>query len=137
MATLAHWKDSYSWGDSTSVAAATNITQAGPNTGWRRPSAITIGYENLTLAPEAQMRRLLEFVGLPTDGLVGEGGMAGGVGGGKAQSLTPASSTASQGVVSSYSAMQTHRPLNRDHCGHWRRYESHLGPLLALGHGPV
>ena len=94
------------------------------------------------------MRRLLEFAGLPADGLVGKGGVEGGgaegggvggdgVGGIKAHLPASASSTASQAVVSSYSAMQTHRPLNSDHCGHWRRYEPYLGPLLALEPGPA
>ncbi|MGA0870767.1 MAG: sulfotransferase, partial [Planctomycetota bacterium] len=73
---------------------------------------LRVRYEELVDAFEPQVRRLLEFTGVPFDAAClafHENGRA----------------------VRTASAQQVREPLFRTSIGAWRRYERHLGPLLS------
>jgi hypothetical protein len=82
---------------------------------WREvigDGALHVEYEGFVADPEAHVRRIIEFVGLPWDDRClrfHESGRA---------VMTP-----------SYD--QVNRPVYDTSIGRWRRYEKHLGPLLA------
>jgi hypothetical protein len=75
-------------------------------------SVLELDYEALVAAPEAEVRRLLDFVGLPWD-----------------DACLRFHDT--RRTVRSASAAQVRRPLNAAAVGRWKAYEDHLGPLLA------
>ena len=77
------------------------------------PGAVhRVHHEALVEQPEAQIRALLDFLGLPFDGACL----------GFHRTDRP---------VRTASAEQVRRPINRDGIGQWRNFESHLGPLRA------
>lgn len=73
---------------------------------------IEIHYEDLVMKPESTIRRLLESIGLPWDPRCLEFHKA-------ARTVTTAS------------VYQVRQPLYDSSIGRWRRFERHLGPLLA------
>jgi len=73
---------------------------------------LDVRYEDLVAAPEPGMRRLLEFCGLEWDDACRD-------------------FHRSRRPVRTASAHQVRRPIYRTAVGRWRRYEKHLGPLLA------
>lgn len=73
---------------------------------------LDLRYEALIAEPEAQIRRLLDFVGLDWD----DGCMA---------------FHSVQRSVQTPSVWQVRRPLYASSCGRWRHYRSHIGPLAA------
>jgi hypothetical protein len=78
-------------------------------------SEFDLEYESLVAAPEEQVRRLLDFVGLPWDDAC-------------------LNFHESDRIVRSASAAQVRRPIHGASVGRWRAYEEHLAPLLeALG----
>jgi tetratricopeptide (TPR) repeat protein len=88
---------------------------------WREvigDAALHVEYERLVAEPEAHVRRIIDFAGLPWDDRClrfHESGRA---------VMTP-----------SYD--QVNRPVYDTSIGRWRRYEKHLGPLMAeLESGP-
>ncbi len=80
---------------------------------------LELGYEELVAEPEAVIRRLLAFCGLPWD---------------------PACLAFHdhERPVDTFSLAQVRQPLYSRSIGNWRRYEAHLGTLRdALGpYGP-
>jgi hypothetical protein len=74
-------------------------------------------YEDLVLNPEAEIRRLLEFLGVPFE----EACLA---------------FHESKRVLTTASSEQVRQPLYRDALEYWRNYEPWLGPLKAAL-GPV
>jgi tetratricopeptide (TPR) repeat protein len=75
-----------------------------------------VWHEALLAEPEAQIRALLDFVGLPFDSAC-------------------LRFHENQRPVRTASAEQVRRPINRDGVGQWRNYDEHLAPLrAALGH---
>ena len=82
---------------------------------WREVLPVPIydlDYERLIDAPEEQIPKLIEFVGLPWDPAC----------------LTPQESAR---AVTTLSRMQVRQPIYRTSVGRWRRYEKHIGPLKA------
>ena len=73
---------------------------------------LDVRYEAIVDNLEEQARRLLDYCGLPWDG-----------------ACLRFHETARP--VSSASDMQVRRPIYRSSVDRWRRYEKHLGPLLA------
>src|SRR5262249_47533160 len=71
-----------------------------------------LGYEGLTADQEAVSRRVVEFCGLKWD-----------------EHCLRFNET--QRPVRTASALQVRRPIYRTSVGRWKRYEKHLGPLLA------
>jgi len=69
-------------------------------------------YERLIDQPERESRSLIDFVGLPWDPAC----------------LSPHES---ESAVRTQSRMQVRQPIYRSSIGRWRRYEKHLGPLIA------
>ena len=83
---------------------------------WRRVlplSMLTVDYEALIGDPEQQSRRLIEFLGLDWE---------------------PACLDfhRNRRPVFSASSWQVRQPIYHRSVGRWRRYEPHLGPLLAI-----
>ncbi len=76
-------------------------------------SMLTIDYEALIADPEGQSRRLIEFLGLDWEPACLE------------FHRTPR-------PFFTGSTWQVRQPLYRRSVGHWRHYERHLGPLLAV-----
>jgi hypothetical protein len=84
-------------------------------THWRNalpPIMLEVDYERLVAEPEAESRRILEFLGLAWD---------------------PACLTfhATKGVVRSASKWQVRKPLYSSSVGRWKAYQQFLGPLIA------
>lgn len=73
---------------------------------------LEVDYEALVADPEAQSRRLIEFVGLEWDPAVLE-------------------FYSKSRAVHTISQFQVRQPIYRTSVERWRRYERHLGPLLA------
>ena len=76
---------------------------------------LALSYEQLVAEPDAEIRRLLAFCGLPWD---------------------PACLAfhEHERPVDTFSLAQVRQPLTTQSIGNWRRYEAHLGPLReALG----
>ena len=71
-----------------------------------------VQHESLLADPETEIRRLLDFLGLPFD----------------ARCLAPHEN---KRPVRTASSEQVRRPINRDAVDHWRHYEPWLGPLKA------
>ena len=73
---------------------------------------LDVSYEELARHPETETRRIAAYCGLEwsEDWLMGTG---------------------AQGRVATASVAQVRAPLNDQSVGRWRRYEKHLGPLLA------
>jgi Flp pilus assembly protein TadD len=86
---------------------------------WRRVLPVPVfelRYEELTADQEAVSRRLVEFCGLEWD-----------------ERCLRFHET--RRPVRTASTLQVRRPMYRTSVGRWKRYESHLGPLLeAMGH---
>ena len=76
---------------------------------------LDVGYEQLVADPEAQSRRIIDFVGLPwTDACL------------QPQRTQQSVLTASQ--------WQVRQPIHRGSVGRWKRYEPWLGPMIeAMG----
>jgi tetratricopeptide (TPR) repeat protein len=74
---------------------------------------LEVDYESLTLAPEPEIRRLIQACGLPWNDAC----------------LHP---HLNAGVVRTPSKWQARQPINRDSVQRWRRYEAHLGALAEL-----
>lgn len=75
-------------------------------------TVLRVGYERLVARPEAELRRVLDFCGLPWSELC------------LRFHLSPAPAT-------SASALQVRRPVYASSVGAWRRLESELAPLRA------
>ena len=75
---------------------------------------IVIRYEDLTAHPEVEMRRLLDFLGLPWTATV----------------LEHERSARERGRIPTPSYHQVSKPLYQDARGRWRRYARHLEPYL-------
>ena len=75
-------------------------------------TVMRIQYEDLIEHPEAVIRRLLHFLGVAWHPGCLEFHSA-------------------DRIVTTASAQQVRKPINRDGIGRWRRYERHLGPLLS------
>jgi hypothetical protein len=74
-----------------------------------------VWHEALIDQPEAQIRSLLEFLGLPFDSAC-------------------LAFHENDRAVRTASAEQVRRPLNREGVGQWRKFDANLGPLReALG----
>jgi len=71
---------------------------------------LDIDYENLVTDPEAQSRRLIDFIGLDWDD----------------SCLAP---HAAKGPVKTASLWQVRQPVYRSSIGRWRHYDKHLAPL--------
>ena len=71
--------------------------------------AVEVVYEDLVDAPEQEMRRVLDFLGVPFDRCV----------------LSPEANTR---TVLTLSHEQVRRPINRSSIGRWRNYEFAFGP---------
>jgi tetratricopeptide (TPR) repeat protein len=84
---------------------------------WRRvlPEGrlLEVDYERLTVSPETEIRRLIDYVGLPWD----------------ASCLAP---HLSGRVVRTPSGWQVRQAINTGSIDRWRHYEPWLGPLAAL-----
>ena len=77
---------------------------------------LNLDYETLVADPEPQIRRLLDYCGLAWNDAC----------------LSPQSAG---NVVTTASRVQVRAPISAASVARWRRYERHLGPLLALlGH---
>lgn len=70
-----------------------------------------VRYEDLVREPETELRRLLDFIGLPWDSRCLDFHRR-------------------RAAVHTVSAGQVQRPLYASSVGRWRRFEPHLGPLL-------
>ncbi len=73
---------------------------------------LDLRYEDLVADPEGHIRRVIDFLGLPFDDAC-------------------LSSHRSGRAVMTPSRDQVNKPINRSAVERWRRYERHLGPLLA------
>jgi len=71
---------------------------------------MSVQYENLVAEPESEIRRLLEFAGLPFEGAC----------------LSPQNA---QRAVNTASALQVREAIHRRGLGHWQAYANHLGEL--------
>ncbi len=72
---------------------------------------LEVAYEDLIDDPEPQIRRVLDYLGLPWD----------------ARCLTPEKT---ERVVATASVHQVRQPIYSSSIGRWRRFEKHLRPLL-------
>jgi tetratricopeptide (TPR) repeat protein len=82
---------------------------------WRavlRLPLLEVGYEDLTANPEATIRHLLEFCGLPWD-----------------ERCLRHHETGR--VARTFSYHQVRQPIYKTSVARWKRYEKHLGPLIA------
>ena len=77
-------------------------------------SVHTVVYERLVVDPEAQLRPLVEFLGLPWDDRV----------------LAHTQTARERGAIITPSYHQVTEPLNARAVGRWRRYEKQLMPVL-------
>jgi tetratricopeptide (TPR) repeat protein len=73
---------------------------------------LDISYENLVSSPEPELRRMLDFVGLPWDPAC----------------LDPTTDT---GMVRTASVWQVRQPLHNRSAGRWQNYAAHVGDLAA------
>lgn len=73
---------------------------------------LDVTYEDLIADPEAQIRRIIDYLGLPWD----------------ARCLTP---NKTERVVATASVHQVRQPIYSSSIGRWRRFEKYLGPLVA------
>lgn len=73
---------------------------------------LEVDYEAVVANPERACRRILAFLGLPWDAAC-------------------LGFHADPGIVTSASVWQVRRPVYGGSAGRWRRYQRHLGPLLA------
>lgn len=73
---------------------------------------LDVSYEQLVSNPEPEMRRMLDFLGLPWD----------------AACLDPSADT---GLVRTASVWQVRQPLHGRSAGRWQNYAAHLGDLAA------
>lgn len=71
-----------------------------------------LDYETLIAAPEEEARKLVDFIGLPWDPAC----------------LAPQDSAQ---PIQTQSRSQVRQPIYSTSVGRWRRYERHLGPLIA------
>ena len=74
--------------------------------------ALEVRYEDVVADLEGQVRRMLDFCGLPWEDACLE-------------------FHATRRTVNTASAAQVRQPIYRGAVGRWRRYERHLGPLLG------
>lgn len=72
---------------------------------------LDVCYEDLIADPEPQIRRIIDYLGLPWD----------------ARCLTP---NKTERVVATASVHQVRQPIYSSSIGRWRRFEKHLRPLL-------
>ena len=72
-------------------------------------------YEALTANPEAEVRNMLDFLGLPWE-----------------ESCLKFSERES--TVKTFSQLQVRAPIGTASVGRWKRYEKHLGPLISVLH---
>ena len=82
---------------------------------WRSVLPLTIydlDYEKLIATPEQETRKLVDFIGLPWDPAC----------------LAPQESTV---PIHTQSRLQVRQPIYDTSIGRWRRFEKHLGPLIA------
>ena len=70
-------------------------------------------YETLTANPEAEVRNILSFLGLPWE-----------------ESCLKFNERES--TVKTFSRLQVRNPINTGSVGRWRNYEKHLGPILGI-----
>ncbi len=75
---------------------------------------LEVSYENFVSDPQSELHRLVDFLGLQdTGGLIGDNG---------------------EPVTWSQETELTHGPIDQSHVGIWRKYRTHLDPLIeALG----
>lgn len=78
---------------------------------------LSVSYESLVTEPETVVREILDFCGLDWHPACIEPHKA-------------------SGAVATASRWQVRRPINRSAVSRWKRYEAHLGPLLAAL-GPI
>lgn len=108
----------YSFTNTIPALAAQYIAYEKALAHWKRVSPLAIHelrYESLVAEPEPEIRRLLDFLGLPWDPAC----------------LAPERHAR---TVRTASAVQVREAINARAVGRWRRYASRLGPLIeALG----
>jgi tetratricopeptide (TPR) repeat protein len=73
---------------------------------------LDVSYEKLVSEPEPELRRVLDFLGLPFD----------------AACLDPSTDT---GLVRTASVWQVRQPLHGRSAGRWQNYAAHVGDLMA------
>ena len=76
-------------------------------------SIYEIQYENLTQNPEAEVRKMLDFLGLPWEEAC-------------------LSFNERQSTVKTFSRLQVRNPINTGSIARWRNYEKHLSPIMAV-----
>ena len=76
-------------------------------------SIYEIQYENLTQNPEAEVRKMLDFLGLPWEEAC-------------------LSFNERQSTVKTFSRQQVRNPINTGSIARWRNYEKHLSPIKAV-----
>jgi len=81
-----------------------------------RLNAHTIVYETLVADPEAQLRPLVDFLGLDWHG----------------ELLDHRSTAKARGTINTPSYSQVTQPLTRTASGRWKRYEKQLEPVLPI-----
>ena len=70
-------------------------------------------YEALTTNPEAEVRKILDFLGLPWEEAC-------------------LKFNERQSTVKTFSLMQVRNPINKGSIARWRNYEKHLSPIIAI-----
>ncbi len=70
-------------------------------------------YETLTANPEAEVRNILDFLGLPWE-----------------ESCLKFNER--ETTIKTFSYLQVRNPINTGSVGRWRNYEKHLGPILGI-----
>ena len=76
-------------------------------------SIYELRYETLTANPEAEVRNILDFLGLPWE-----------------ESCLRFNER--EATVKTFSRLQVRNPINTGSVGRWRNYEKHLGPILGI-----
>ena len=69
-------------------------------------------YEKLTQSPEAEIRKILDFLGLPWEDVC-------------------LSFNRQQSTVKTFSQIAVRNPINAGSVAHWRNYEKHLSPIIS------
>jgi tetratricopeptide (TPR) repeat protein len=72
-----------------------------------------LNYETLTASPDFEVRRMLNFLGLPWE-----------------ESVLKFNERGS--IIRTLSRLQVRKPINRDSVARWRNYEKHIGPIIAV-----
>lgn len=70
-------------------------------------------YESLTANPEAEIRNMLEFLGLPWEDAC-------------------LKFNERESTVRTFSQLQVRAPINTGSVARWRKYEKHLGPIISV-----